>query len=238
MSDLPSLRSLRLFASLDDATLYRLGLDAKIENYADGAVIFRQGDTVSAVMVIVQGFVKLLRTAPCGDETLVCVCSGGSSICDPPTVPNETFQVSAEAVGATSVLKVPAGRFMRILSESPTLAAATLDDAKQRIAALVGEIESLKAQSADQRLARFILSLCPPNEEQCRFRLPYDKRLVAAQLGVTQETLSRAFARLREFGVRTETRDVSVESVTRLCLQYDELGRSRAFSSEVDAGSR
>jgi len=42
---------------------------------------------------------------------------------------------------------------------------------------------------------------------------------------VTQETLSRSFARLREFGVRTETRDVSVESVTRLCLQYDELAR-------------
>jgi CRP/FNR family transcriptional regulator, dissimilatory nitrate respiration regulator len=229
MSDLPSLRSLPLFASLDDATLYRLALDAKIENYVDGAVIFRQGDAVSAVMVIMQGFVKLLRTASCGDETLVCVCSGGASISDPPTVPNETFQVSAEAVGTTSVLKVPAGRFMRIFSESPALAAAALGDAKQRIASLVGEIESLKAQSADQRLARFILSHCPPNEEQCRFRLPYDKRLVAAQLGVTQETLSRAFARLREFGVRTETRDVSVESVTRLCLQYDELGRSGQF---------
>ena len=36
---------------------------------------------------------------------------------------------------------------------------------------------------------------------------------------------ARRLLRLREFGVRTETRDVSVESVTRLCLQYDELGR-------------
>ena len=225
MSELPPLRDFPLFASLDEATLHRLTLDAKVETYADGDVIFRQGDAVAAIMLIVRGFVKLLRTAPCGDETLVNIRSDGASVNDAPTVTGEAFHVSAEAVGPTSILKLPAGRFARLMSESPALAAAALDDAKRKIAELIGEIESLKAQSADRRLARFILSLCPANTDSCRFRLPYDKRLVAAQLGVTQETLSRSFARLREFGVRTETRDVSVESVTRLCLQYDELAR-------------
>lgn len=235
MSELPSLRDLPLFSSIDEATLYRLTLDAKIESYADGAVIFRQGDAVAAVMLIVQGFVKLLRTSPCGDETLVCIRSDGATINDAPTAAGELFHISAEAVGLTSILKLPAGRFMRLMSKSPALAAAALDDAKRKIVELIREIESLKAQSADERLARFILSLCPPDKEQCRFRLPYDKRLVAAQLGVTQETLSRAFARLREFGVRTETRDVSVESITRLCLQYDEIGRHRGLPAPTGA---
>jgi CRP-like cAMP-binding protein len=225
MSELPPLRDFPLFTSLDEATLRRLTLDAKVEAYSDGDVIFRQGDAVTAIMFIVRGFVKLLRTASCGDETLVSIRADGASINDAPTVAGEVFHVSAEAVGPTSLLKLPAGRFMRLLSESPALAVAALDDAKRKIVELIGEIESLKAQSADRRLARFLLSLCPPDAESCRFRLPYDKRLVAAQLGVTQETLSRSFARLREFGVRTETRDVSVESVTRLCLQYDEMGR-------------
>lgn len=225
MSELPPLREFPLLASVDEATLHRLALDAKIETYGDGAVIFRQGDAVGAIMLIVHGFVKLLRTASCGDETLVCIRADGASINDPPTATGEVFLVSAEAVGPTSILKLPAGRFARLSFDSPSLAAAALEDAKRKNAELIGEIESLKAQSADQRLARFILSLCPAGAEHCRFRLPYDKRLVAARLGVTQETLSRAFARLRQFGVRTETRDVSVESVTRLCLQYDELGR-------------
>ncbi len=233
MSELPPLRDFPLFASLDEATLQRLTLDAKIESYADGAVIFRQGDAVGAIMLIAHGFVKLLRTAPCGDETLVSIRSDRASLNDAPTATDEVFQVSAEAVGPTSILKLPAGRFIRMLSETPALAAAVIGDAKQKIVDLICEIESLKAQSADRRLARFILSLCPPGQEHCRFRLPYDKRLVAAQLGVTQETLSRSFARLREFGVRTETRDISVESVTRLCLQYDEWGRpSSAYASE------
>ena len=170
MSELPSLRDLPLFSSIDEATLYRLTLDARIESYAERTVIFRQGNAVAAVMLIVQGFVKLLRTSPCGDETLVCIRSDGATINDAPTAAGELFHISA--IRFTSILKLPAGRFMRLMSKSPALAAAALDDAKRKIVELIREIESLKAQSADERLARFILSLCPPDKEQCQFAAP------------------------------------------------------------------
>lgn len=228
----PSLRDVPLFATVDDDTLARLTLEAKVETYEDGDVIFRQGDPVGAVVIALRGYVKLMRIAPCGDETLIGIRSDGDTVDEPPTGPNELYRLSAEAVGPVSVLRLPAGRFARLLKESPTLCAAVVQDAKDKIATLIGEIESLKAQNADQRLARFILSLCPPGEEQCRFRLPYDKRLIAARLGVKQETLSRAFAKLRDYGVRTETRDVLVESVARLADQCDQLGRQTRLPSE------
>lgn len=239
LAEPPSLRDLRLFANIDNDTLARLTLEAKVETYEDGAVIFRQGDPVSAVAIIVRGFVKILRIASCGDETLIGISSDGETVGETPLSANETYRVSAEAVGPTSILKFPAARFARLMKESPALGAAVVQDAKDKIAALVSEIESLKAQNADQRLANFILSLCPRGEEQCRFRLPYDKRLIAARLGVKQETLSRAFAKLREYGVRTETRDVLVESVSRLADQCEQLGRQGRLPSERgDQGAR
>lgn len=221
LSEPPALRDLRLFASVDSETLARLALEAKVETFDEGAAIFRQGDLVNAVVIVLHGYVKVLRIASSGDETLVGICSDGETVGEPPSGANETYRVSAEAIGPTSVLKFPAARFSRLMKESPSLCAAVVQDAKDKIAALVTEIEALKAQNADQRLASFILTLCPPGEEQCRFRLPYDKRLIAARLGVKQETLSRAFAKLREHGVRTETRDVLVESVSRLAEQCD-----------------
>lgn len=234
----PALRDLRLFATVDNETLARLTLEAKVETFDDGAVIFRQGDPVSAVIVILHGFVKILRIASCGDETLVGISSDGETVGEPPASANETCRVSAEAIGPTSVLKIPAPRFARLMKESPSLCMAVMQDGKDKVAALITEIESLKAQNADQRLANFILSLCPPGEEQCRFRLPYDKRLIAARLGVKQETLSRAFAKLREHGVRTETRDVLVESVSRLADQCDQLGRQGRLPSERASQAR
>ncbi len=89
MSELPTLRELRVFEAVDDATLARLAQDAKIETFADGAVIFRQGDNVSAVAILLRGFVKLLRIATCGDETLVCIRSDGETINDPPASAEE-----------------------------------------------------------------------------------------------------------------------------------------------------
>lgn len=227
----PPLRELALFSPVDDATLSRLTLETKVEHFDDGAVIFRQGDPVSAVAIILRGYVKMLRVAASGDETLIGIRSDGETVGEPPTVANETYRVSAEAVGPISVLKIPAARFSRLMKESPALCAAVAQDAKDKIATLIGEIESLKAQNADQRLASFILSLCPPGVEQCRFRLPYDKRLIAAQLGVKQETLSRAFAKLREHGVRTETRDVLVDSVARLAAQCRQFGPASGAAS-------
>lgn len=230
--DPPPLRDLALFSPVDDATLARLTPEAKVEHFQDGAAIFRQGDPVGAVFIVLHGFVKLLRIAADGDETLIGIRTDGDTVGEPPTASNETYRVSAEAIGSITVLRIPAARFSRILKESPSLCLAVAKDAKDKIAALVGEIESLKAQNADQRLASFILSLCPPGVEKCRFRLPYDKRLIAAQLGVKQETLSRAFAKLRDHGVRTETREVLVESVARLAAQCHHLGRAPSPAPE------
>lgn len=221
----PSLRDLALFANVTDATLARLSLEAKVEHFEDGETIFRQGDPAAAVVIVLQGYVKILRVAPNGDETLISIRSNGQTVSELPTGAEDCCGFSAESVGVASVLKLPAARFARTIKESPELCSAVVQDAQRRLTALVAEIESLKGQNADQRLARFLMSLCPPNAEQCRFRLPYDKRLIASQLGVKQETLSRAFAKLRDHGVRTETRDVLIESVSRLMQQCDRAGR-------------
>lgn len=223
MPEPPPLREVPLLASLDDAMLQRLTLESKIENYKSGDVIFRQGDRTTSIVIVLHGFVKLLRIAPCGDETLIDVFGHGQSVIDALTLNGEFYHVSAEAVGTTRILKLSAARFLQLIPESPAFAFAVLQEATNKIRNLIGEIESLKAQSADNRLARFLISLCPPGEDRCQFRLPYDKRLIAARLGIQQETLSRAFAKLRDFGVRTETRQVFVDSVVRLASAYNEM---------------
>ena len=239
MSEPPPLREFPFFVGADEATLQRLAAEAKVETHEAGAVLFRQGERVTAMTFVVCGFVKLTRTAASGDETLIDMRTDGASLNAAPIRADETHHYSAETVGPATALKIPAGRFARLMADSPSLALAALADAKRTIDELTGEIESLKASSAEHRLVRFLISFCPPEEDQCRFRLPYDKRLVAARLGVTQETLSRSFARLRAYGVRTEARGIGIESVARLRAQFEEKAReSRAPGRQVEAGAR
>jgi hypothetical protein len=46
--------------------------------------------------------------------------------------------------------------------------------------------------------------------------LPYDKVLIAGRLGLTPESLSRAFARLRSIGVVVDASHVVVKDVAKL----------------------
>jgi len=46
--------------------------------------------------------------------------------------------------------------------------------------------------------------------------LPYDKVLIAARLGLKPESLSRAFAKLRSFGVSVHAEHVTVNDVAKL----------------------
>ena len=68
------------------------------------------------------------------------------------------------------------------------------------IAEQSAEIERLKAHTGLQRVAQFLADLTDLEQGSCEVNLPYNKRLIAGNLGMQPESLSRAFARLREHG--------------------------------------
>jgi CRP-like cAMP-binding protein len=50
----------------------------------------------------------------------------------------------------------------------------------------------------------------------CAVALPYDKILIAGQLGLTPESLSRAFAKLRTIGIVVDASHVVVKDIAKL----------------------
>ncbi|WP_223252211.1 helix-turn-helix domain-containing protein [Paracoccus mutanolyticus] len=78
------------------------------------------------------------------------------------------------------------------------------------------QIKQLKVRSAAQRVAEFLLDLCPPDAEGATVALPYDKTLIAGRLGMKPESLSRAFLKLRPHGVRIDQTSAVIASVGRL----------------------
>ena len=86
----------------------------------------------------------------------------------------------------------------------------------QRMHQLVQQIEQLKAQTGVQRVAEFLASLSLIERGRCALALPYDKLLIAGQLGLTPESLSRAFARLKPIGVDVDASHVVVRDVAKL----------------------
>jgi len=124
--------------------------------------------------------------------------------------------VSAEVVTSARLLSIDGEMLRRRIREQPDLALSMLASASYHLKFLVEQIEQIKLLSAPQRIADFLIGLCPLREGSCTVDLPYEKALIASRLGMKPESLSRALAKLRPLGVQVEREHVSIVDVALL----------------------
>lgn len=187
-----------------------------------GASIYLQGETAHSLFVAVQGWVKTYRMTPCGNEAVVGIFTRGNSFGEEAALGNQDFMSGAEAVSAAQVLQIDAQVLAQALADDMVLCQSVLSGAMENNRNLVYHVEQLKSHTGGQRIADFLLSLCGGETGNCTVILPYDKVLIAAWLGMKPESLSRAFRRLKSYGVTIQRDHAIIESVERLAQYADE----------------
>ena len=123
------------------------------------------------------------------------------------------FPVAAEAVTDCRLMQINAGVIFGMMRRHPEIVGSIMASMYAHFHALVAQIEQLKAQTGAQRVAEFLLELCPVESGRCALRLPYDKVLIAGRLGMKPESLSRAFNRLRKVGVVISNNNAAIADV-------------------------
>ena len=114
------------------------------------------------------------------------------------------YTLSARTVTPSRLLMIEIDGLHTLLQREVPLANALLRAEARNFRSLVRQVQDLKLRTAAQRLGCYLLALThDPHAQTADFRLPFDKRLLAARLGCRQENLSRAFAALRSVGVET-----------------------------------
>jgi len=216
-----------LLSPVPDRAAETVLASARLRRFDRGATIFLQGESASAIYIVAEGWVKLYRIAPNGAEAVVAVFTRGRSFGEAVAFRHDTYPVAAEAVTDVGLIRIEADVFLRQIRESPEIAIAILSATFAHLHNLVAQIEALKAQTGAQRVAEFLLELTSCDSGACEVTLPYDKTLIAGRLGMKPESLSRAFARLREQGVSMRQNVATIADVATL----------REFSEEDPAGA-
>ncbi len=215
-NDLRILRKATLFHDLSDEALRRLAGNRSPRLYPKGAILFQQGDKADRFYAILQGWVKLYRQTATGEESIIDIFSEGETIAEAAMFDSGLFPASAEVVEDARLLAFDGKSFLKHISEDPSIAIGMLASTSRHLRSLVEEVEQIKGRSAVQRLALFILKLCPARHGPAEITLPYEKSLIAARLGMQPESLSRALAKLRAIGVTTVNERLIVADPLRL----------------------
>ena len=214
--DLQIITRIAVFRGLKSETVEHIIAPATAVMLRPHEWIVRQDDPATAFFIVIDGWVKLFRITPSGDETVIHILTKGESFAEAVAFTGNRYPATAEAVTDARVARVPADHIVRCIRESPDIALAMIASTSQHLHHLVQQIEQLKAQSGVQRVAEFIASLSLAQKGKCAIALPYDKVLIAARLGLTPESLSRAFAKLRAVGVVIDSSQVVIKDIAKL----------------------
>ncbi|MFZ2620823.1 MAG: Crp/Fnr family transcriptional regulator [Alphaproteobacteria bacterium] len=219
-----TLRTLTPLGALPDAALNTLLSQAHSHSYPKGQPLFNQGDAVGHVAIILSGWVKLTRTSASGTEAVLDVLSTGHILGLQHFFAGTPHPCHAIVAEDAEILSISATLLPPLLAQHPALTLAFLQTLAQEKNALEQELEGRALQNAAERLGCFLLRLVPPAQHKStqpiEIKLPFDKTLIAARLGMKPETFSRALASLKkELNLRINGSHITIPRVGVLTKQ-------------------
>lgn len=218
--DVDCLLRLPMLAELRPEEVQALTLEAAVTTYADDALLFSVGDPADRFFAVVEGYVRLFALNNDGHETTIEVIGPGCSFAEAAIFATGRYPVNAEVTAGSRLISVRDQALMRLLRDDPGLALRMLGCLHRWHLRLMQELLQLKAQSPGGRLARYLLGLLEQTPGATSITLPHRKGVIAARIGITPESLSRALARLGRLGVESEGNVVKIpdpEALRRFC---------------------
>lgn len=194
-----ALGSCALLAEVPPAVLDGLVDRSCLRALAVGEALFRTGDVMESMFVIVSGRVAARLITQQGDVIDMALAGPSELIGYLQVFDGSVRDCDAVAVQPTTVVVIPARAAAEMLQASPATLRVLAADVV-RIVRLQGEAAARVFDSAPVRLARLLLDIAGEGD-----RADFDgpQALLAQRIGVTRQTLNRALRTLAEHGLVT-----------------------------------
>ncbi|MDQ3546583.1 MAG: Crp/Fnr family transcriptional regulator [Verrucomicrobiota bacterium] len=195
-----TLRGCQLFMGLPATDISALAAFVIPRQLGKGEYLFHEGSPSEGFYIMQRGAIKVHRVSAAGKEQVICLFRPIESFAEATLATEDGYPADARATEESTVLLVPKRDFIELLRGRPELALRMLGSMSQHLRVLVGLLDDLTLKDMETRLANWLLKRCPrplPNEP-VTIQLDRTKRVLAAEMGTTSETLSRTLAKFRE----------------------------------------
>ena len=195
-----TLRSCQLFVGLPREDVEAIAAFVVSKELAKDEYLFRVGDLVRGFYIVQRGAINVHRDSASGKEQVIHVFRPVESFAEAALSSKDGYLAHARAAEASTVLLVPKPEFMDLLRRRPELSLRMLGSMSQHLRVLVSLVDDLTLKDIETRVANWLLQRCPQPiaRGEIEIRLQETKRMLAAELGTTSETLSRTLAKLRD----------------------------------------
>lgn len=216
-------RSLSVCSSMDGPALGALDALAEHVNLGAGEALTRADDPALHVFNITSGSVRVYRLLPDGRRQITGFLFAGDFL---GLATGASYVFSAEAIEPVTACRFRKSDFRALIRDTPALETSLLDRATHELAAAQNQMLLLGRKTALERVSTFLLEMPAHDparhDDAGRIHLPMTRAEIADYLGLSIETVSRVFTRLKTRGV------VRLVSLNEVRVEEPEILRSLA----------
>jgi CRP/FNR family cyclic AMP-dependent transcriptional regulator len=194
--------------------------------YQDGDDVLVEGTTAPFVVLLMQGWFKVVATMETGREALVAIRVGGDLVGEMGGVDGEPRVATVRSSGRTSARTIGRTTFLAFLAEHPAAVLATNRVMADRLRMATRRQVEFATLPTEVRVARILAELAAAHGQKVPGGVMLSVVLTQTELatlaGTTEPTVHRALSALRRHGViETGYRRIVVLDRSRLAERAD-----------------
>ncbi|MCD2173796.1 Crp/Fnr family transcriptional regulator [Rhizobium sp. C4] len=203
-------------SELTSATALKIVDHVTVASHEARDPIFKQGEKADYFYTVLTGFVRVFRLSKDGREADIGIYGPGETFAEGVMFNGGTHRFCAQSAEAVTLARYEVDKLKQFASQDPAIGIALMASLSRNLDQALECVADDRLHTAPQRVANFILQNCPENANSARFRLPFQKSLLAGKLGLAPEALSRAFSALKSAGVSVHGRIIEIGDVNAL----------------------
>lgn len=213
--DIQVIREISLFSTMKDEHFEELLKLAYLQRFPKHVQLITEDDPADFLYILIEGAIELFASSDDRTTTMFVhrpVCTFNLSA----VLEDAVYLMSARTLESVKVLMVPAENVRKVMEIDPNFAHTMVTELAKRYRVVIRALKEQKLHNGVERLANYLLRAEDRSPESGRITLTEDRRTLAALLGMTPEYLSRAFGRLRKYGVEVHGNTISLKDLSEL----------------------
>lgn len=206
------LRTVPLFAKLDDVEVQQFADLMRDRSYPKGSVIVFEDDPGDSFYIVRQGRVKVVLVGEDGREVILGVLGVGEHFGELSLIDEQPRSAHVIAMEDTSLLVLRSDDFRRRVEASPAVAWALLQELSRRLRRADTKIHGLALLDVPGRIAHLLLDFAQEGQADTIDK-PLTHQTIAHMIGASRETVSRTMKEFQDNGwIAVERRRISVSN--------------------------
>jgi CRP-like cAMP-binding protein len=200
-----NLRKIEYLRGLPQPEAEELAKHSEFRRFTDGAPVFRQGDHIPGVFVVISGVLKVFRADGRGKVQVLDMLESGSCVGEVQVFDGGPVASGAEAHGETEVMLIPAEALRRLVRRDPAMAEVIIQHFAGKVRHLISLVETISLHSVPERVAQLLLDRQSANPERSLVEFSETQEELAQCIGASREAFSRALRLLMDLGLIQST---------------------------------